>query len=125
MPVKTENGMLYSMCAAWMSPVSSASRVLAQDACFTTSTLSPYCLNSPNSCAITTDAQSVRAMKPILIFSSLLAFSVVAVPDATALEAVDIAFGASDDPLPRAENRRYNRKLWMCGLGESVAYLPS
>src|SRR6266849_2212330 len=59
-----------------MSPVRRASRVDAHDACFTTSTFSPYFLKSPSSWAITTDAQSVSAMNPMLIFSLLEAFGI-------------------------------------------------
>ena len=107
MPVYTENGMPKSMCAACKSPVNNPSRRAAQDDCFTTSTFSPYCLNRPSSCAITQLAQSVRAMKPILIFSSLVALRIGV---AAALEvlvavggAVALTFGASSSP-PQAAN---------------------
>ena len=59
-------GMPSSMCVAWMSSLPSASRIAAQLAPFETVELMPYFLNSPFSCAMTMDEQSVSAMMPSL-----------------------------------------------------------
>src|SRR5437588_859606 len=81
--------------APWISLVSRLSRVLAQEACFTTSTLRPYCLKRPSSEAMTSEAQSVRAMKPSLIGSLLVALrTAVGEPAGTAAPAAgEVAAG--------------------------------
>ena len=52
------------MCVAWFSPRLILSRIAAQDASLEIVDSMPYFLNSPNSCAITIDEQSVKAMMP-------------------------------------------------------------
>src|SRR5262249_56027697 len=54
-------------CAPCRSPASTLSRTVAHEASRETSTLTPCFLYRPNSCAITTEAQSVRGMIPSLI----------------------------------------------------------
>src|SRR5215813_12065974 len=64
-------------CAPSRSPDRILSRIVAHDASRETSTSRPCFLYRPSSCAITTDAQSVSGMKPILILLSA-AFVVIA-----------------------------------------------
>src|SRR5450830_2116351 len=59
----------YSTWAASSSPLTSLSRTLAQDDSLLGMILMPYFLSKPNTEAITTEAQSVRGMKPILTSS--------------------------------------------------------
>src|SRR6266851_9433697 len=63
-PIVEANGMPISMCVAWFSPIDSLSRITAQDASFEITESMPYFLNSPNSCPITMEEQSVSAMMP-------------------------------------------------------------
>src|SRR5688572_21123323 len=55
------------MWVAWFSPSVNLSRITAQLASLLTVDLIPYFLNSPSSCAITIDEQSVSAMIPNFI----------------------------------------------------------
>src|SRR5262249_2161001 len=57
-------------CAPSRSPDRTLSRIVAHDASRETSTSRPCFLYMPRSWAITTDAQSVSGMKPILILRS-------------------------------------------------------
>ena len=64
-------GMPKSMCVAWFSPRLILSRIAAQEASLEIVDSMPYFLNSPNSCAITIDEQSVKAMMPIRMLGRL------------------------------------------------------
>ena len=63
-PIVEAKGMPKSMCVAWFSPRVNRSRITAQDASFEMIDSIPCFLNKPNSCAITIDEQSVKAMIP-------------------------------------------------------------
>src|SRR5215213_9343860 len=65
-------------CAPCRSPDKTLSRTVAHDASRETSTSTPCFLYRPSSYAITTEAQSVKGMIPILI---LLPLDVVVIPD--------------------------------------------
>jgi hypothetical protein len=70
--VATENGIENRQWAPSISPLSRLSRVTGHDSCLATSTSRPRFSKNPSSFASTTDAQSVRAMKPSLTFFRLL-----------------------------------------------------
>src|SRR4051794_30129811 len=59
-PIVEAIGMPMSMCVAWVSPLTSASRMAAQFASLLTVLLMPYFLKNPFSWAMTIGEQSVR-----------------------------------------------------------------
>ena len=63
-PIVEASGIPRSMWVAWFSPSDSLSRMTAQDASFEITAVTPNFLKKPSSCAITIDAQSVKAMMP-------------------------------------------------------------
>src|SRR5215210_241598 len=97
-------------CAPCRSPAKTLSRTVAHEASRVTSTFTPCFLYRPSSCAITTDAQSVSGMKPILI---LLLVAVV-IPDPLVAQAEKSVDDTPANP-PAAIALRTKVRLFIVG----------
>src|SRR5262245_49232355 len=107
-------------CAPSRSPDRTLSRIVAHDASRESSTSTPCFLYKPISWAITTDAQSVSGMKPILIFPPAALGSV-----AESLFAQELSDEVTPARLPAAMAALMNARRFMSDLDSLLIVPPS